>query len=112
MLSPTLGIDLLEDIAIAEPAQFWFEPAMKTDPRLARLCQMIKERYADSGLTLNYAARFAGASRDYLNRLLRKACGVTFKQLVIQFRVAEAVEVFIKEPAAICRGGCSKGGLQ
>jgi AraC-like DNA-binding protein len=67
---------------------------MAGDHRLARTWLLVKNDYADPGLSLDRAARAAGASKNHLNVLMRNSVGLTFHQLLLRYRVFMAA-VFI-----------------
>jgi AraC-like DNA-binding protein len=60
---------------------------LRTDPRLARAWLLVKTEYADPSLTLEKAARAAGASKNHLNVLMRNSTSLTFHQLLLRYRV-------------------------
>jgi len=60
---------------------------LTADPRLARAWLLVKTDYADSSLTLEKAARAAGASKNHLNVLMRNSTSLTFHQLLMRYRV-------------------------
>ena len=65
--------------------------ALKTDARLAQAWTMIEINYSDPELTLPKAARTAGISRDHLNVLCRQKTSVTFHQLLVGYRLLQAI---------------------
>ena len=64
---------------------------LSSSERLARLLNMIQQRYCDPDLNLTDASREAGASVSALNREIRQACGLTFYQVLRRYRVLIAV---------------------
>jgi AraC-like DNA-binding protein len=50
--------------------------------RLERAWQLIKEDYADRGLSLEKAARASGANKNHLNALFRQTTPFTFHQFL------------------------------
>jgi AraC-like DNA-binding protein len=60
---------------------------MAGDRRLARTWLLVKNDYADPRLSLNRAARAAGASKNHLNLLMRNSVSLTFHQFLLRYRV-------------------------
>ena len=74
------------------------EARIRRTPVLGRVWTLISTNYADGSLSLPRVARIAGANKDHLNRLLVRASGLTFKQLLIRVRLLNATEILRAEP--------------
>lgn len=59
--------------------------------RLDRAWQFIEREYADPNLRLEKAARASGISKNHLNVLLRRTTGFTFYQLLLRYRLLQAM---------------------
>jgi two-component system response regulator YesN len=59
--------------------------------RLERIWKLIEKDYADSDLDLATAARVSGISGNHLNVMMRRETGFTFYQLLIRYRLFQAL---------------------
>ena len=59
--------------------------------RLERAWQCIQQDYKDPNLRLEKAAKLSGISKNHLNVLLRQTTGFTFYQLLIRYRLFQAI---------------------
>ncbi|HJP95843.1 MAG TPA: AraC family transcriptional regulator [Candidatus Saccharimonadales bacterium] len=59
--------------------------------RLDRTWHFIEREYADPNLRLEKAAQASGISKNHLNVLLRRTTGFTFHQLLIRYRLLQAL---------------------
>ena len=67
--------------------------SLSADTRLKRAWEIIERDYADTDLSLSKVARAAGLFKDHLNVLIRKATGLTIHQLLIRYRLLQAVHL-------------------
>ncbi|MGH9760313.1 MAG: helix-turn-helix transcriptional regulator [Blastocatellia bacterium] len=68
------------------------------DPNLSRLWRWVRTIYATHGITLRGVAREVCLSPDHMNDLLKGACGLTLKQLLIRIRLLAAADILAREP--------------
>lgn len=69
--------------------------------RLSRTWEVIRESFDDSELDLATAARRSGISQSYLNNLLRKQTGLSFKELLVRYRLYQAINEMCRHNVAI-----------
>ena len=58
---------------------------------LERIWKLIEKDYADSDLDLEKAVRVSGISKNHLNVMMRREIGFTFYQLLIRYRLFQAL---------------------
>lgn len=63
-----------------------------TDPYVQQLCEIIRVRYMEK-LSVNSVARELGISSSYLSRKIRSCLGITFVDLLNQYRINEATRL-------------------
>lgn len=63
-----------------------------TDPYVQQLCETIRVRYMEK-LSVNSVAKELGISSSYLSRKLRSCLGITFVELLNQYRINEAIRL-------------------
>src|SRR5437870_13487813 len=61
--------------------------------RLERAWLLISSDYGDQSLTLEYAAKEIGVSKNHLNVLLRDVTPLTFHQILTRYRVLMATSM-------------------
>lgn len=67
-----------------------FAAKLSADLRLERAWRIVESGYANPELRLSVARKEAGASSSSLNEHLKEACGLTFYQVVIRYRILAA----------------------
>lgn len=63
-----------------------------TDPYVKQLCEIIRVRYMEK-LNINSVAKELGISSSYLSRKIRSCLGITFVDLLNQYRINEATRL-------------------
>ncbi|HKV37836.1 MAG TPA: AraC family transcriptional regulator [Blastocatellia bacterium] len=71
------------------------------EPRLGRAWRVIELNYQNVDLRLDEAAKLAGTSRARLNILLRRAVGLTFHQLLVRYRLFQAVNAMASDDCGL-----------
>ncbi len=85
------------------------EEALPSHPtHLVLQVEQLIERYGNTPLTLSVAAEKMGYQKDYLNRILREQCGMTFGQLRSQIRLRRA-KAALKKYATVTEAAASVG---
>lgn len=68
-------------------------PSAEDDPRLGPAMTYIRDRYADSTLTLADAARQSNLSKWHFDRVLKEVTGAAFRDHVVAIRMVKAKEL-------------------
>lgn len=64
--------------------------------RLTCVWYLIQSEYRDASIDLDVAAVRCGVSKNHLNTLLRRQTGFTFYNLLLRYRLYEAVRLFCR----------------
>jgi AraC-like DNA-binding protein len=59
--------------------------------RLERVWQVIEKEYSNPRLSLERIAKLGGISKNHLNVCMRQSTGLTFYQLLIRYRLLQAI---------------------